>query len=159
MLRHLHEEIREGRVNKVYQALVAGQWPSRKKVVNAPLKKNTLHSGERIVTVSEDGKASRTWFDVLETFSSSTLIKATLDTGRTHQIRVHTCSTGYPIVGDPKYGDKMINKSMKQKGISRLMLHAWKLELRLPDDNKVEFMAVPPSDFSNGLVMLKKAED
>lgn len=156
MLRYLHEEIREGRMHKVYQSLVAGRWPSRKKVVTAPLLKNVLRSGERIVTVSEEGKASRTWFDVLETFSGSTLVQATLDTGRTHQIRVHARSVGHPILGDPKYGDEALNKVMKRQGVDRLMLHAWHLGLTLPDGKKVKFTASLPSDFSEGLRVLRE---
>lgn len=139
MLRYLHEQIREKRVDKIYQALVVGRWPNRKRKVDVPLKKNELKSGERIVRVDAEGKESLTEFTVLERFSDSslqeelTLIEARPITGRTHQIRVHAQFAGHPLVGDDKYGLDDTNKAMKEQGIKRLFLHAARLKLQLPN--------------------------
>ena len=134
MLRYLHNELREGRVQKYYQALVQGRWPNRAGHVDAPLKKNELSSGERMVRVSVDGKPSLTEFRVLRRYRDCTLVEAKPITGRTHQIRVHAQFKGHPLVGDPKYGTDEFNKEMKAQGFHRLFLHAAALELTLPDE-------------------------
>ncbi|HXH55559.1 MAG TPA: 23S rRNA pseudouridine(955/2504/2580) synthase RluC [Gammaproteobacteria bacterium] len=139
ILRAIHEQLQAGDVEKVYWALVQGRWQGGESV-SAPLKKNQLSSGERVVRVSEDGQPSLTEFKVLQAFpsdsSSLTLMEAKPKTGRTHQIRVHAAHVGNPIVGDPKYGDNHFNTAMKQKGLSRLFLHAQKLTLTLPGHEK-----------------------
>ncbi len=151
MLRHLHEQIRLARVYKSYTALVAGSWPSRIQTVNASLVKNVLKSGERIVLVSEDGKASRTRFKVIGRYKGCSLLNVILDTGRTHQIRVHTRHVGHPIIADLKYGDDDINKKMKNMGIRRLMLHASSLGITTLNGERMEFVAPLPDDFERGL--------
>ena len=105
VLRHLHEQLRIKTIQKDYLALVRGQWQSHCKVVQAPLLKNELSGGERIVRVSEQGKPSETRFSIEERYIAATLIKASPITGRTHQIRVHTQYAGHPIALDDKYGD------------------------------------------------------
>ncbi|MEH6472939.1 MAG: 23S rRNA pseudouridine(955/2504/2580) synthase RluC [Halopseudomonas sp.] len=131
-LKALHEDLRQGRISKIYHALVLGRWSKRLTKVDAPLKKNELKSGERVVRVDADGKASITEFRLLESFEGCSLIEAKPVTGRTHQIRVHTLHAGHPIIGDPKYGDEYLNKQMKGQGVKRLFLHAAELRLRLP---------------------------
>lgn len=123
-LREFHRMLREGEMDKRYWALVEGRWPNRKKMVNAPLKKNELRSGERVVRVSVDGKESLTEFAVLRRFSDCTLIEAKPITGRTHQIRVHAQYAGHPLIGDDKYGTDEMNQLFKGRGIARLFLHA-----------------------------------
>ncbi len=123
-LRSLHEQLRENKMDKRYVALVAGNWPASKKKVDAPLQKNTLKSGERVVRVDADGKASLTRFKVLERFAVGTLIEAEPVTGRTHQIRVHTQIAGHPIAGDDKYGEAAFDAYTNQNGLERLFLHA-----------------------------------
>lgn len=131
-LRSLHEQLREKTVQKDYLALVRGQWQSHCKVVKAPLLKNELSSGERIVRVSEQGKPSETRFSIEERYEYATLVKASPVTGRTHQIRVHTQYAGHPIALDDKYGDKYFDEQMTQFGLTRLFLHAFSIRFEHP---------------------------
>ena len=127
VLRHLHEQLRIKIIQKDYLALVRGQWQSHCKVVQAPLLKNELSGGERIVRVSEQGKPSETRFSIEERYIAATLIKASPITGRTHQIRVHTQYAGHPIALDDKYGDAEFDRQMRELGLDRLFLHAFSL--------------------------------
>ncbi|HDR1003221.1 23S rRNA pseudouridine(955/2504/2580) synthase RluC [Pasteurella multocida] len=131
-LRSLHEQLREKTVQKDYLALVRGQWQSHCKVVKAPLLKNELSSGERIVRVSEQGKPSETRFSIEERYEYATLVKASPVTGRTHQIRVHTQYAGHPIALDDKYGDKHFDEQMTQLGLTCLFLHAFSIRFEHP---------------------------
>lgn len=131
-LRHLHEQLRVKTVQKDYLALVRGQWQSHVKVVQAPLLKNELASGERIVKVSQEGKPSETRFSIEERYPTATLVKASPVTGRTHQIRVHTLHAGHPIALDDKYGDKDFDAEMRALGLNRLFLHAASIRFEHP---------------------------
>jgi 23S rRNA pseudouridine955/2504/2580 synthase len=128
MLKNLHRQLREDEVDKRYLALVAGSWPRKRQFVEAPLQKNTLQSGERLVRVERGGKAARTEFTVRERFAGYTLVEAKPITGRTHQIRVHALHAGFPILGDEKYGDRDGNQRVRSLGLKRLFLHAASLE-------------------------------
>ena len=147
MLRYLHDQLRskEG-VKKHYLALVIGKWPTRKHKVDAPLQKNNLQSGERMVVVDAAGKSSLTRFEVRQRFSGFTLVQAYPVTGRTHQIRVHCQFAGHSIAGDDKYTDEEINKSLKAKGLRRLFLHAESLEFKLPDSGRILRVTAPLDD-------------
>lgn len=141
-LRDLHEQLRNKQVDKRYHALVAGDWPSDCFKVTAPLRKNVLKSGERLVTVSEDGKPSETRFRTLRNFSKSTLIEASPITGRTHQIRVHCLHAGHPIAMDSKYGDEEFDAHLKKLKFNRLFLHAKTLSFNHPvSKERVKFEA------------------
>jgi len=122
MLRHLHQALRGDGVDKRYMALVRGRWETSKKQVNAPLLKNTLRSGERMVEVTEDGKEALTLFRVLRRFGDfATLVEARPVTGRTHQIRVHARHAGHSIAGDSKYGDEEFTREIRELGGKRLV--------------------------------------
>ncbi len=155
MLKHLHVQMQSGKTEKIYQLLVTGRWPNRRQTVKAPLLKNTLRSGERIVVVHPEGKASVTHFQVLERLDGCTLVEARLETGRTHQIRVHSRHVGCPIIGDEKYGDDEVNKTMKRQGVRRLFLHAARLKVQLPDRREMVFEAPLPEDLCEGLQQLR----
>jgi len=131
-LRNLHEQLRIKTVQKDYLALVRGQWQSHVKVIQAPLLKNELASGERIVKVSPEGKPSETRFSIEERYNNATLVKASPVTGRTHQIRVHTLHAGHPIAMDDKYGDKEFDQQMAALGLNRLFLHAASIRFEHP---------------------------
>jgi 23S rRNA pseudouridine955/2504/2580 synthase len=134
MLRHLHEALRGDGVDKRYLALVRGNWPTAKKQVNAPLLKNNLRSGERMVEVNVEGKEALTTFRVLRRFGDfATLVEASPITGRTHQIRVHAKHAGHSIAGDSKYGDEEFTREIRELGGKRLFLHAHSLRVKLPD--------------------------
>lgn len=133
-LRTLHELLRSNGVDKRYVALVAGRWNKDRETVDAPLSKNQLQGGERIVRVDPDGKEAKTKFRVLERFSNATLVEAELLTGRTHQLRVHLDYLGTPILGDEKYGDQSANRNMKKQGLKRLFLHARSLSFDWDED-------------------------
>lgn len=123
-LRHLHEQLRQNKMNKIYQALVVGRWPDNRFKVKAPLKKNTLQSGERMVSVHAEGKPSETHTRILSVYKHATLIEAKPITGRTHQIRVHCLHAGHSIAGDAKYTSPADNETFRQLGLQRLFLHA-----------------------------------
>lgn len=132
-LRRLHEQLREGSMDKRYLTLLKGKWKGTSKWVDAPLLKNVIKSGERLVFVDPKGKDARTQFSPYSVGDEASLMSVKLDTGRTHQIRVHAQHLGYPIAGDNKYGDDEFNREMKNKGLKRLFLHAFSLKFHLPD--------------------------
>ncbi len=142
MLRHLHQALRGDGVDKRYMALVRGRWETSKKQVSAPLLKNTLRSGERMVEVTEDGKEALTLFRVLRRFGDfATLVEARPVTGRTHQIRVHARHAGHSIAGDSKYGDEEFTREIRVLGGKRLFLHAYALRVPLPDGGELALEA------------------
>ncbi|WP_407296312.1 23S rRNA pseudouridine(955/2504/2580) synthase RluC [Stutzerimonas zhaodongensis] len=142
MLRHLHLQLRGDGVDKRYMALVRGRWEAGKRQVSAPLLKNTLRSGERMVEVNEDGKEALTLFRVLRRFGDfATLVEAKPVTGRTHQIRVHTRHAGHSIAGDNKYGDEEFSEVIRDLGGKRLFLHAYALKVPLPDGGELTLEA------------------
>ena len=143
MLKFLHEALRGDSVQKYYKALVVGHWPNRKRLVDASLQKNVLKSGERMVTVTAEGKRSKTEFQVCVHYPGYTLVEAKPITGRTHQIRVHCRHAGFPILGDEKYGDEGANKAAKQSGFKRLFLHAERLEIPRPDSTETLRITAP----------------
>lgn len=151
-LRNLHEQLREKVVQKDYLALVRGQWQSHCKVVKAPLLKNELSSGERIVRVSEEGKPSETHFSIEERYPLATLIKASPITGRTHQIRVHTQYAGHPIALDDKYGEREFDAKMQQLGLNRLFLHAYSIRFVHPKTAEEMVVTAPLDQTLKGIL-------
>ena len=152
---NLQQQMQKNKVKKTYQALVKGRWPKGKSTINAPLKKNTLSSGERMVRVGADGKASVTHFKVVQSYKEATLLEVGLETGRTHQIRVHCQFSGQSIAGDPKYGDPMFDQYMRGLGLKRLFLHASSLQFNHPiSGDRVEVNAPLSNDLKTILNQL-----
>lgn len=143
LLKYLHEELREGRLHKVYVALLSGRLKGAEHEVRAPLKKTVQATGEHIVRVARDGKEACSIFRVIERLDNATLVEVQLMTGRTHQIRVHAQYLGHPLVGDEKYGNDAVNETMKAKGINRLFLHARDLGIRLPGQTDPLMLTCP----------------
>lgn len=123
----LHAALRGDGVDKRYLALVAGQWPERRRRIEVPLEKNTLQSGERMVRVAATGKEALTEFRVVERLKTATLVEARPITGRTHQIRVHAQYAGHPLACDDKYGNRDADARFREQGLRRLFLHAHQL--------------------------------
>lgn len=142
-LRALHEQLRLKGMQKNYLALVRGQWRSHCKVVQEPLLKNILQSGERVVRVSSEGKPSETRFKVEERFEQATLVRASPVTGRTHQIRVHMLHAGHPIAFDDRYGDIEFDRQLAATGLSRLFLHAQSLSFEHPATGEMMRVEAP----------------
>lgn len=155
-LRAFHELLRDGGMDKHYLALVKGCWQGGKRRVEAPLRKNVLKSGERIVRVSEDGKPSLSIFTPVAIYKDSSLMRVKLVTGRTHQVRVHAQFCGHPIAGDDKYGDAAFNREMAEWGLKRLFLHAAELRFTLPDSVTIHVEAPLDENLQNLLKSLEK---
>lgn len=119
-------------ISKLYAALVRGT-PERATVrVDAPLRRNAIQGGERMVVPADDGDSAQSIFRVRRAGRRCSLVEIELQTGRTHQARVHAAHIGYPIAGDRKYGDREFNKLMRRAGLRRMALHAHRLEFTHP---------------------------
>ncbi len=132
---------------KYYLLLVPGHFPTTPQRVELPLRKNQLQSGERMVVVDhKNGKPAATDFHLVEQFRDCALVGATLQSGRTHQIRVHAASLGFPLAGDEKYGKQEFNATMRRLGLHRLFLHARTLTINWLDDDLEPFTVSAPLD-------------
>lgn len=145
----LHAQLRDGEVRKYYDVMVRGKWRDETRNVRAPLRKHVLKSGERRVSVAEDGLASHTIFRLKRKLPEFSVLEAELKTGRTHQIRVHLAHIGYPIAGDDKYGDFTLNKSLAKLGLKRMFLHAARVVIRHPlAGGSMTFVAPLPEELT-----------
>ena len=152
----LHEQLREGSIDKRYLVLVAGDWSDQRRHVRLALTKFVNHSGERRVAVDAEGSASHTIFNLKDRFGPFSLLEAELKTGRTHQIRVHLAHLGFPIVGDDKYGDFELNRRAARgefgPRFGRMFLHAYTTQLAHPVTGETLALTAPlPPDCSEFL--------
>lgn len=147
VLRQLHEGLRERKLHKRYVLLARGAWQGGNRRVQSSLRKNTLRSGERIVSSDAAGKSCVTLFHPLAINSRASLLQATPITGRTHQIRAQAALIGYPVAGDSKYGDREFNQMLGTFGLQRLFLHALSVTLPAWGASKERTIVAPiPSD-------------
>ncbi|WP_298819227.1 RluA family pseudouridine synthase [Chloroflexus sp.] len=148
-LRALVEQQQARRMRKIYQALVIGHPPDTG-TIDAPIGRDPR---DRLrMAVVNDGRPARTHYRVLETFGDYSLLEVQLETGRTHQIRVHLRYLGYPIVGDPVYGPRRAHLHLE-----RQFLHAGHLGLFHPRDGQWrEYTAPLPPDLSSVLNHLRR---
>jgi 23S rRNA pseudouridine955/2504/2580 synthase len=143
-LRILHALMRDGLVEKRYLALVKGKWELGRKRIDVPLRTDIRVGGERTVKAHESGKEAASVFKPVQFFGKhASLLEVELETGRTHQIRVHAAHAGHPLAGDEKYGEEEFNEKMKLLGLKRMFLHAHQLSFTWPDSG-VEFNASAP---------------
>jgi 23S rRNA pseudouridine955/2504/2580 synthase len=143
-LRTLHALMRDGKVEKRYLALVKGKWELGRKRLDVPLRTDIRVGGERTVKAHESGKDAVSVFKPVQFFGrNASLVEVALETGRTHQIRVHAAHAGYPLAGDEKYGDADFNEKMKASGLSRMFLHAHHVSFTWPETG-MEFSASAP---------------
>ncbi len=126
-LRTLQEELRAGGFVKVYRALLLGDWKGPEARVDAPLQRNVPASGERVVRVDPAGRHAVSHFRRLDGDGRCTLVEVEIETGRTHQIRVHAVHLGHPVVGDSKYGDPARERECLGRRARRMYLHAARL--------------------------------
>ncbi|SFM09506.1 RluA family pseudouridine synthase [Variovorax sp. OV329] len=168
-LTNLQDQFRERETGKTYLALVLGEWPANKKVIDSPLARYLLPAGdvsggegERRVRVvpkdHPDAMKAVTLVKVLDRFTlpgeaaPMSLLAVTIKTGRTHQIRVHLASSGHPIAGDEKYGDYARNRLLQKQGLKRMFLHAWRLQFNHPaDGRRMALQAGLPDDLAGVL--------
>lgn len=144
---NMSEQIKERNVKKTYIALVRGNVPEEEATINMPIGRST--KDRKKMAVTKNGKQAITHFKVLKRYSKYTLLEIKIETGRTHQIRVHMAEIGYPVVGDAVYSN-----GKNEFGIEGQMLHAYKLEFMHPITNKhMELTATLPQYFEE---ILKK---
>ena len=132
--------IRSNQIIKKYHCLIHGSWPKKLNSIRLPLKVNKNENLKKTI-VSEDGKYSATNFKLTKSNENFSLLECSLETGRTHQIRVHTSASGFPIAGDLKYSSMTLNSDMEK----RMYLHCSSLEI-LEKDLKIT-SKVPNSFF------------
>jgi 23S rRNA pseudouridine955/2504/2580 synthase len=138
----------EGQAEKYYLAMVHGHWPDQLKRVDAPLEKWQGEGESHRVQVNPHGKEAVTHFAVLAANKNATLLRAQLETGRTHQIRVHTAHEHHPIIGDEKYGQREWDKRLFPANRRRppLLLHAYRLTLTHPQTEQPLHLMAPIPD-------------
>lgn len=128
----LHAMLREGKGGKHYFALVEGDWVNDRQHIRLGLTKWTTQSGERRVRVDPEGQTAHTIVTLKQRFGGYSLVDAELRSGRTHQIRVHLAASGFPIIGDDKYGTDDTKARFARMGFNRMFLHAHQLTLPHP---------------------------
>ncbi|WP_316245512.1 RluA family pseudouridine synthase [Gorillibacterium timonense] len=138
--RRLDEDMRSKAVERFYLALVQGIPRKPQGTIDAPIGRDRHRSGLR--RVSPTGEKAVTHYEVMESFDDAALVKLKLETGRTHQIRVHLTSIGHPLLGDKPYGGRPV-------AMNRQALHGSELVFRHPFTRDIIRLNAPlPSEFS-----------
>ena len=141
----LQAALRERRITREYLALVEGRPPARRGTIDAPLGRDR-RVRTRISTDTDDPHHALTHFETEQALEDDTLLRVTLETGRTHQIRAHLLAIGHPVVGDPEYG------RTRKYGLSRQFLHAARLAFEHPETGApIEVRAPLPEDLVGAL--------
>ena len=146
-LRVLHELLREGQVDKRYLTLVKGRWPEgierdRRAARDASRRRRGPRQGR-----PSPARRRAARFASLDRFGkTASLLEVSIDTGRTHQIRVHAAHAGHPVAGDERYGDKDFNEYLKSFGLQRMFLHAHSLSFDWPETGEPFDASAPLPD-------------
>jgi 23S rRNA pseudouridine1911/1915/1917 synthase len=149
--RALAAQIKRREVVREYLALVDGGLESRIGTIDAPLGRDRRRRTRQAVRGAGEREA-RTHFEVIEVLPADTLVRARLETGRTHQVRVHFAAIGHPLAGDPEYGGK------GRHGLSRQFLHSARLSFHHPTTGKEMIFESPlPADLQAALERARKA--
>ena len=151
VLKALHEQLVQHQMEKRYIALVKNSWSKKRHTVDAPIYQNSRYS-----VIDAKGKQAVSHFHPLKNFQkddfSASLVEVVIETGRTHQIRVHAKYADHPIAQDDKYGDQLFDKLMKEKGLNRLFLHAKSITFTNPTTNEIQKVVAPlPIELENFL--------
>jgi 23S rRNA pseudouridine955/2504/2580 synthase len=135
-LTDLHAQLRDGAIDKRYDVLVRGRWRDAVRKVELALATYVTGEGERRVRVDSAGRLARTTFRRVKLWPDAeppvALLEAELETGRTHQIRIHLAHLGFPLAGDDKYGDFAWNRVLARQGLKRMFLHARRIRFSHP---------------------------
>jgi 23S rRNA pseudouridine955/2504/2580 synthase len=143
-LRDLHLQLREGRTEKHYLALLCGKWNLGTKRIELALDTDERRSGERHVAVRAHGKKSVSTFKPVQFFGNlATLMEVEIDTGKTHQIRVHAAHAGHPVAGDDKYGNRVFNQLLADYGLKRMFLHSSSMGFTRPGTREPMLASAP----------------
>jgi 23S rRNA pseudouridine1911/1915/1917 synthase len=150
--RDLNQAFRAREVDKRYHALVQGHPDPLRGTIDAPIARHPAGDGRFAVVA--DGRPAVTHYDTLEAFRAASLLDVRLETGRTHQIRVHMAAIRHPCVGDRLYGaDPVLARRL---GVTRQWLHAVRLSFAHPaDGRRVEFVSPYPADLAAALAVLR----
>src|SRR5574344_763923 len=149
---NMSNQIKNREVKKIYIALVRGQVPEEEATINMPIGRST--KDRKKMAVTKTGKEAVTHFKVLKRYNKYTLLEVKIDTGRTHQIRVHLSEIGYPVIGDAVYSN-----GKNEVGIEGQMLHAKSLDFKHPiSGKKMHLEAELPKYFEEILNKLDKQE-
>lgn len=141
----LSHQIQERTVKREYLALVSGNFLEDEGLVDAPIGRHK-HDRKRMAVVP-DGRPARTHWRVMHRFGDATLLLCSLETGRTHQIRVHMAHIAHPVLEDPVYGPKKDREHAKGQ-----LLHAWRITFTHPRTGQMmSFTADPPFDYCSAL--------
>ena len=151
VLKALHEQLVQHQMEKRYIALVKNSWSKKRHTIDAPIYQNSRYS-----VIDAKGKQAVSHFHPLKNFQkddfSASLVEVVIETGRTHQIRVHAKYADHPIAQDDKYGDQLFDKLMKEKGLNRLFLHAKSITFTNPMTNEIQKVVAPlPIELENFL--------
>jgi 23S rRNA pseudouridine1911/1915/1917 synthase len=131
--RFLSEQFHDRKVEKKYIALVCGKLMPKVGTIDAPVGRDSADRKKMGVTSEHKGKMAISKYEVVKYLGDFTLVEVRILTGRTHQIRVHFSSIGYPLVGDVIYGNKGVNAEFEKKfGLKRVFLHAERLSIMIP---------------------------
>lgn len=149
-LSELREQFRARTTSKRYLCLTNGRLLEDRVTVDAPLGRFEK-SGERFMEVAEDGKQAKTEFRLLEHYGNASFVEAIPVTGRTHQIRVHAAHLGLPLAGDGKYSSESQQQLWKNRGLTRLFLHAHCLSFEYPQGQEQQFNLQLPDDLRAAL--------
>lgn len=148
----MSKQIQNREVKKIYIALVRGVIPENEATINMPIGRSM--QDRKKMAVTKKGKEAITHFQVLERFDKYTLLKVKIDTGRTHQIRVHMAEIGHPVVGDMLYSN-----GKNEFGVEGQMLHATSLDFKHPITQKPLHLEAPlPQYFEEVLKQLRSKE-
>lgn len=139
-------------VDKTYITLVSGSPEEDEATIDAPIMRDPQN--RQRMAVHRNGRDAVSHFRVLERFKDATLLEVSIETGRTHQIRVHLAFAGLPVIGDPVYG----RPNSEPVDVERQLLHASKLGFDLPDSRRVTFGSPLPPDFESALQELRTRE-